>query len=116
MNESFLEKTKIYDEVDFYLIDLKSRFDKIKPNEYYLSYSGGVDSHFLYWFIKEYLKRDDIEITEINFSKNIIEIRKDNINYCFDENKNFYPIYDLSNELLQKIDNKYNFLRKEVKK
>ena len=54
------------DEVDFYLIDLKSRFDKIKPNTYYLSYSGGKDSHFLYWFIKEYLKRDDIMIVGIN--------------------------------------------------
>lgn len=54
------------DEVDFYLVDLKSRFDKIKPNTYYLSYSGGKDSHFLYWFIKEYLKRDDIKIVGIN--------------------------------------------------
>ena len=54
------------DEADFYLIDLKSRFDKIKPNTYYLSYSGGKDSHFLYWFIKEYLKRDDIKIVGIN--------------------------------------------------
>ena len=54
------------DEVDFYLIDLKSRFDKIKSNTYYLSYSGGEDSHFLYWFIKEYLKRDDIKIVSIN--------------------------------------------------
>ncbi len=53
-------------EVDFYLVDLKSRFDKIKPNTYYLSYSGGKDSHFLYWFIKEYLKRDDIMIVGIN--------------------------------------------------
>lgn len=55
-----------YDEVDYYLIDLKSRFDKIKPNTYYLSYSGGKDSHFLYWYIKEYLKRDDIKIVGIN--------------------------------------------------
>lgn len=54
------------DDVDFYLIDLKSRFDKIKPNEYYLSYSGGKDSHFLYWFIKEYLHRNDIEIVGCN--------------------------------------------------
>lgn len=54
------------DEVEFYLIDLKSKFDKIKPNTYYLSYSGGKDSHFLYWFIKEYLKRDDIKIVGIN--------------------------------------------------
>lgn len=53
-------------EEEFYLIDLKSRFDKIKPNTYYLSYSGGKDSHFLYWFIKEYLKRDDIEIVGVN--------------------------------------------------
>jgi 3'-phosphoadenosine 5'-phosphosulfate sulfotransferase (PAPS reductase)/FAD synthetase len=54
------------DDVDFYLIDLKSRFDKIKPNTYYLSYSGGKDSHFLYWFIKNYLKRDDIKIVGCN--------------------------------------------------
>lgn len=54
------------DEVDFYLVDLKSRFDKIKANTYYLSYSGGKDSHFLYWFIKEYLKREDIKIVGIN--------------------------------------------------
>ena len=53
-------------DVEFYLTDLKSRFDKIKPNTYYLSYSGGKDSHFLYWFIKEYLKRDDIKIVGIN--------------------------------------------------
>ena len=54
------------DEVDFYLVDLKSKFDKIKPNTYYLSYSGGKDSHFLYWFIKEYLHRDDIKIVGCN--------------------------------------------------
>lgn len=53
-------------EEEFYLIDLKSRFDKIKPNTYYLSYSGGKDSHFLYWFIKDYLKRTDIKIVGIN--------------------------------------------------
>ena len=63
------------DDVDFYLIDLKSRFDKIKPNTYYLSYSGGKDSHFLYWFIKEYLKRDDIKIVGINTYMENHEIR-----------------------------------------
>lgn len=42
------------DIVDLYLHDLKTKFNKIKPNEYYLSYSGGKDSHLLYWFIKEY--------------------------------------------------------------
>lgn len=64
------------DEVEFYLIDLKSRFDKIKPNTYYLSYSGGKDSHFLYWFIKEYLKRDDIKIVGINTYMEHPEISK----------------------------------------
>ena len=63
------------DEVDFYLTDLKSRFDKIKPNTYYLSYSGGRDSHLLYWFIKEYLKRDDIKIVGINTYMEHHEIR-----------------------------------------
>lgn len=63
------------DEVDFYLIDLKSRFDKIKPNTYYLSYSGGKDSHFLYWFIKKYLKREDIKIVGINTYMEHPEIR-----------------------------------------
>ena len=63
------------DEVEFYLVDLKSRFDKIKPNTYYLSYSGGKDSHFLYWFIKEYLKRDDIKIVGINTYMEHHEIR-----------------------------------------
>ena len=53
-------------EEDFYLVDLESKFKKIKPNTYYLAYSGGKDSHFLYWFIKEYLKRDDIKIIGIN--------------------------------------------------
>lgn len=51
---------------EFYLEDLKSRFNGLPKYEYYLSYSGGRDSHFLYWFIKEYLKRDDIEIVGCN--------------------------------------------------
>lgn len=54
------------DEVDFYLVDLESKFKKINPKEYYLSYSGGKDSHFLYWFIKEYLHDTDIEIVGVN--------------------------------------------------
>lgn len=62
-------------EEEFYLVDLKSKFDKIKPNTYYLSYSGGKDSHFLYWFIKEYLKRDDIKIVGINTYMEHHEIR-----------------------------------------
>lgn len=54
------------DEVEFYLIDLKSKFNKIDPSKYYLSYSGGKDSHFLYWFIKEYLNDNQIEIVSCN--------------------------------------------------
>ncbi len=54
------------DEVDFYLEDLKSKFKKIDKKKYYLSYSGGKDSHFLYWFIKEYLHDTDIEIVGVN--------------------------------------------------
>lgn len=54
------------DEVDFYLEDLKSKFKKINPKEYYLSYSGGKDSHLLYWFIKEQLKDDGVEIVGCN--------------------------------------------------
>ena len=35
------EECQKLDDVEFYLVDLKSKFDKIKPNTYYLSYSGG---------------------------------------------------------------------------
>lgn len=54
------------DSVDFYLYDLKTKFDKINPQEYYLSYSGGKDSHLLYWFIKEYLHDNQIAIIGCN--------------------------------------------------
>lgn len=55
------------DEIDFYLIDLKSKFKKINLQEYYLSYSGGKDSHFLYWFIKEYAPEfSEIEVVGVN--------------------------------------------------
>ena len=53
------------DEIEFYLKDLESRFPKDRKN-YYLSYSGGKDSHFLYWFIKEYLHDDQIQIVSAN--------------------------------------------------
>ena len=53
-------------ETEFYLLDLESRFMKINPKEYYLSYSGGKDSHFLYWFIKEWLHDTEIEIVSAN--------------------------------------------------
>ena len=54
------------DNVDFYLYDLKTKFNKIDPHKYYLSYSGGKDSHLLYWFIKEYAKIDGIKIVGVN--------------------------------------------------
>lgn len=63
-------------DVEFYLFDLKSKFQKINPNQYYLSYSGGKDSHFLYWFIKEYAKIDGIEIVGCNTYMEHEEIRK----------------------------------------
>ena len=53
--------------VDFYLEDLKSKFNKINPEEYYLSYSGGKDSHLLYWFIKVYAPEfSSIKVVSIN--------------------------------------------------
>ena len=53
--------------VDFYLEDLRSKFNKINPEEYYLSYSGGRDSHLLYWFIKEYAPEfSSIKVVSIN--------------------------------------------------
>lgn len=53
--------------IDFKLKCLESRFNvKIDKSEYYLSYSGGRDSHFLYWFIKEYLKDTTIPVVAVN--------------------------------------------------
>lgn len=64
------------DKAEFYLEDLKSRFKGIDSNKYYLSYSGGKDSHFLYWFIKDYLKDDHIEIVGVNTYMEHPQIRK----------------------------------------
>ena len=64
------------DRAEFYLKDLESKFAKINPSEYYLSYSGGKDSHLLYWFIKEWLKDDKIKIVGINTYMEHEEIRK----------------------------------------
>lgn len=59
-----------------YLEDLKTKFDKINPKEYYLSYSGGKDSHLLYWFIKEYAHIDGIKVVGINTYMEHPEIRQ----------------------------------------
>lgn len=69
-------------EVEFYLYDLKTKFNKINPEEYYLSYSGGKDSHFLYWFIKEYLKDNKIKIVGINTYMEHQEIKDRIYKYC----------------------------------
>lgn len=64
------------DNVDFYLNDLKTKFNKIDPNKYYLSYSGGKDSHLLYWFIKEYAPEfSKIKVVGINTYMEHHEIR-----------------------------------------
>lgn len=52
--------------VEEYLQILKRRFEMINPNDFHLSYSGGKDSHLLYWFIKEYAKIDGIEIVGVD--------------------------------------------------
>lgn len=53
--------------IDLKLRCLESRFRlKIDKHEYYLSYSGGRDSHFLYWFIKEHLKDTVIPVVAVN--------------------------------------------------
>lgn len=62
---------------EFYLEDLRAKFNKINPSEYYLSYSGGKDSHLLYWFIKEYAPEfKDIKVVAINTYMEHPEIRQ----------------------------------------
>lgn len=71
-----IEILKETDEVDNYLIKLMQRFnEKIEFDKYYLSYSGGKDSHFLYWFIKEVLQDNKIKIVGINTYMEHHEIR-----------------------------------------
>lgn len=62
---------------NLYLQKLKIRFEtKINYDKYYLSYSGGKDSHLLYWFIKNVLKTDRIKIVSVNTRLEHVEIRK----------------------------------------
>lgn len=70
------------DEIEFYLEDLKSRFKGIDKTKYYLSYSGGKDSHFLYWFIKEYLHDNEITIVGVNTYMEHPQIRERIYKYC----------------------------------
>ena len=62
-------------EAEFYLEDLRSKFDKIDPDKYYLAYSGGRDSHFLLWFIREYLHETRIMPVFSNTGMDLPEIR-----------------------------------------
>lgn len=126
------------DEVDNYLIRLMQRFnDKIDKDKYYLSYSGGKDSHLLYWFIKEVLMDKDIKIVGINTYMEHHEIR-DRINKnsdivlypklkpmqikekygipCFSKEQDFYIYYyqnalrkgkEPSKTILEKINGTY---------
>lgn len=65
------------DNVDFYLEDLKTKFKKINLDRYYLSYSGGKDSHLLYWFIKEYAPEySSIPVVGINTFMEHSQIRE----------------------------------------
>ena len=58
----------------FGLAKLDLRFNtKIDPEEYYLSYSGGNDSHLLYWYIK--YRNLPITIVALNTYREHIEIK-----------------------------------------
>jgi 3'-phosphoadenosine 5'-phosphosulfate sulfotransferase (PAPS reductase)/FAD synthetase len=68
---------------------LQMRFqNKINPDEYYLSYSGGLDSHLLFWFIKEILKDNSIKIVAVNTYREHNEIREHMYKYA---DKVLYP-------------------------
>ena len=69
-------------QAEFYLEDLKSKFSKIDPTQYYLAYSGGRDSHFLLWFIREYLHETRIPAVFNNTGMEIPEIRERALANC----------------------------------
>ena len=110
---------------EFYLEDLKTKFSKINPKEYYLSYSGGRDSHFLYWFIKEYAHIEGIKIIGINtymehqeilarIKKNCDKVLLPILKPFEIKEKYGIPLYDLTDELLKEIEKKYNIEVPEV--
>lgn len=59
---------------DFYLEDLRTKFLKIDPEKYHLSYSGGKDSHLLFWFLKTWLKDHYPEMFEVYKAVTIVSI------------------------------------------
>jgi 3'-phosphoadenosine 5'-phosphosulfate sulfotransferase (PAPS reductase)/FAD synthetase len=69
---------------------LELRFQtKINPDEYYLSYSGGLDSELLRWFIKEYLREKSIRVVSVNTYREHNEIRQRMYKYADDV---LYPV------------------------
>lgn len=91
-----------------YLFDLKTKFLKIDPKDYALIYSGGKDSHLLYWFLKVWLKENDLEmyqkykdivVVSVNTYREHIEIRK---RIYQNSDVVLYPIYK-PQELKQKF-------------
>lgn len=68
---------------DSWLKFLADRFKaKIDTSKYYLAYSGGKDSHLLYWFIKEWLRDENIIVVGVNTGFEIPEIRKRIVKNC----------------------------------
>jgi 3'-phosphoadenosine 5'-phosphosulfate sulfotransferase (PAPS reductase)/FAD synthetase len=65
----------MFDDIEFWLVDFKSRLDKLPIDKYYLSYSGGRDSERVRVLIKHF-GRDDIEIVACNTYMEHHEIRE----------------------------------------
>ena len=69
-------------DIIFYIEDLKSKFAKIDTSKYYLAYSGGRDSHFILWFIKNILKDNNIKVVSINTLMEHPEIKQRMIDHA----------------------------------
>lgn len=101
---------------EFYLEDLKTKFRKINPNKYYLSYSGGKDSHLLYWFIKEYATEfSNIEIVGCNTGmefKEILDRIYENADILVWKKKSATPNNVSSNKMTRIVEFVYVFCRR----
>lgn len=81
-----MEKKEI---AELYLAKLRIRFEtKIESDEYYLSYSGGKDSHLIYWYLKEILKNTEVPIVGVNTRMEHKEIKNRILKNC---DKVLYP-------------------------
>lgn len=95
----------IMNDTEFYLEDLKIKFDKINDYEYFFNPVEYNDRDILLeWFILE----NHYNISFINH-KNMKRIYSgcNSTDTCFDEAKNFYPIYDIPDEILEDIIKNY---------